>query len=90
MIRNKEDMEVGYQDSCYLGRYCKVYEEPRKILEMIGYNIKEMKDNRENALCSGSCGGLPRVNITLSDKSAKERLLQAKRIGIKKLIAFNH
>ena len=81
-----EGQEIGFQDSCYLGRYCKVYEEPRKILSLIGYRIKEMKDNRENALCSGSCGGLPRVNPTLADKTAKERLLQAKRTGIKKLI----
>jgi len=86
LIKNKDDSEIGFQDSCYLGRHSKIYEEPRKILEMIGYAIKEMKDNRENALCSGSCGGLPRVNPTLANKTAKERLLKAKRIGIKRLV----
>lgn len=86
LIKNKSNSEIGFQDSCYLGRYCKVYEEPRKILSLIGYRIKEMKDNKENSLCCGSCGGLPRVNPSLADKAAKERLLQAKRIGIKKLI----
>jgi heterodisulfide reductase subunit D len=86
LIKNKENTELGFQDSCYLGRYSGIYEEPREILEMIGYKIKEMKDNRENALCSGSCGGLPLSNPLLADKTAKERLLQAKRIGIKKLI----
>jgi len=86
LIKNKENSEIGFQDSCYLGRYSKIYEEPRKILSLIGYKIKEMKDNKENSQCCGSCGGLPRINSTLANKSAKERLLQAKRTGIKKLI----
>jgi len=88
LIKNKVDkaQEIGFQDSCYLGRYSGIYEEPRQILSLIGYRIKEMKDNRENAFCSGSCGGLPVVNPELADKAAKERLLQAKRIGIKKLL----
>lgn len=89
LIKNKEEIEAGFQDSCYLGRYSGIYEEPRKIIELLGFKINEMKDNRENALCSGSCGGLFRVNPELANKSARERLLQAKRIGIKKLIVFS-
>jgi Fe-S oxidoreductase len=86
LIKSKSDEIVTYQDSCYLGRYCNIYNEPRKILELIGYKIKEMNDSKENAFCCGSCGGLDRVNPELADKIAKERILQAKRIGVKKII----
>ena len=79
---------ITYNDNCYLGRYCKVYDEPRKILELIGYKIKEMDNSRENSYCSGSCGGLPRIHSVLADKIAKEKLLQAKRIGVNKMIVI--
>lgn len=86
LIKNKMNEEIGFQDSCYLGRYFQIYQEPREILELIGYKIKEFKDNKENSMCSGNCGGLPRTNPLIADKTAKEKLLQTKRIGIKKLV----
>ena len=79
---------VTYHDPCYLGRYCNVYEEPRKILELIGYEINEMDNSRENSFCCGSCGGLPRISPMLADRIAKERILQAKRIGVRKMIVI--
>ena len=75
-----------YHDSCYLGRHCEIYEEPRKILELIGYDLKEMQDSKENGMCCGSCGGLAISNPELADEVAKQRLLQAKRIGVGKII----
>lgn len=87
-IKRIERSIITYNDNCYLGRYCKVYDEPRKILELIGYKIKEMDNSRENSYCSGSCGGLPRIHPVLADKIAKEKLLQAKRIGVNKMIVI--
>lgn len=86
LIKKKENSEIGFLDSCYLGRYSGIYEEPREILELIGYEIKEIKDNREDSMCVGGCGGLQRISPELADKCAREKLLQAKRIGIKKVI----
>jgi heterodisulfide reductase subunit B len=86
LIKEKVDEIVTYHDSCYLGRYCGIYNAPRRILELIGYEIKEMPDSRENSFCCGSCGGLQRINPELADKIARQRLLQAKRIGVKKII----
>ena len=86
LIKNKKYEEIAYHDSCYLGRYCQIYDEPRKILELLGYKIKEFKNSREKSFCCGSCGGLPIVNKELSDSLAKERILQAKRRNIKKII----
>jgi Fe-S oxidoreductase len=86
MIKIPANEKAGYQDSCYLGRYCGIYQEPRSILKMIGYDVQEMVDSKENAFCCGSCGGLKRINSELAEKIARERVLQAKRAGIKKII----
>lgn len=86
LIKNKAYETITFHDNCYLGRGCWIFSAPRRILELLGYEIKEMEDFRENSLCCGSCGGLSRVNSELSGKMAKERLLQAKRIGVKKMI----
>jgi Fe-S oxidoreductase len=85
-IKNKAMEVVTYHDSCHLGRGCGVYDAPREILELLGYEIKEMPDSREESFCCGSCGGLVVVNPELANKIAKERILQAKRIGVKKMI----
>lgn len=42
-----------YHDSCRLGRYMGVYDEPRKLLSAFGYELKEMAQNRDSALCCG-------------------------------------
>jgi Fe-S oxidoreductase len=86
LIKNKAMEIVTFHDSCYLGRYCNIYTEPRKILELLGYEIKEMTNSHEDSFCCGSCGGLIFSNPDLANKIAKERILQAKRIGIKKII----
>jgi len=90
LTKNKMNEVIGFQDSCYLGRYSNIYEEPREILELIGYGIKEFKDIKESSMCSGSCGGLYRTNSSMAEKAAKEKLLQAKRIGIKKLVVSSY
>lgn len=89
LIKYKASESVTYQDSCYLGRYCNIYEEPREILKLIGYEIKELFDSKSESICCGSCGGLPIVNSELANEIAKEKILQAKRIGVKKIIVFS-
>ncbi len=86
LIKNKAECVLAYHDSCYLGRYCDIYEEPRKILKLIGYEIKEMLNSKEESFCCGSCGGLMTTNPELADELARERILQAKREGIKKIV----
>lgn len=86
LIKNQVMEQVSFQDSCYLGRYFNIYSEPRKIIKMLGYEIIEMLDSRENSICCGSCGQLPFTNPELADRIARERILQAKRMNVKKLI----
>jgi len=46
-----------YHDPCYLGRFNRGYEAPRKIVELLGVNLSEMPRNRENSYCCGAGGG---------------------------------
>lgn len=88
LIKKKAMDFVTFHDNCYLGRHCGIYNEPRKILEIIGYEIKEMDNSRGNSFCCGSCGGLIFSNPDLANKIARERILQAKRIGVKKMVVI--
>lgn len=63
---------VTYHDPCHLGRYGKekndsIYDEPREVMEILGGMIKEMKHNRDEALCCGGGGGV-RANFPSTAK----------------------
>jgi len=72
--------KVTYQDPCTLGRYSRIFNQPRQILEAIdGLELVEMVDNREKALC---CGASPWAYCgQINKKIQKERLSQAEATG---------
>jgi len=64
---------VTFHDPCRLGRRMGMYEEPRRLLELVpGSNLKEMENNRENAVCCGTTAWM--------ECSSCSKIMQIKRL----------
>ncbi|HQQ16529.1 MAG TPA: heterodisulfide reductase-related iron-sulfur binding cluster, partial [Deltaproteobacteria bacterium] len=49
---------ITYHDSCYLGRYNKIYDQPRDILKALNSgSLVEMKSHHAKSFCCGAGGG---------------------------------
>lgn len=68
---------VTYHDPCHLGRYSKIYDEPRQIIQLLGGKLIEMQHNRENSLCCGGGGGVRANFPELAKEIAKNRTSEA-------------
>ena len=66
----KVGRSVTYQDPCRLSRGQGVTEEPRKLLEWCGADMKDMERGREQAQCCGAGSGVMTVYRDLSMKVA--------------------
>jgi Fe-S oxidoreductase len=54
----KIDKKITYHDSCYLGRYNDIYEEPRDLIKKVNNGeMIEMKRSKDRGLCCGAGGG---------------------------------
>jgi Fe-S oxidoreductase len=49
--------KATYHDSCYLGRYNDIYDEPREILKSLRGNTVELPRHKTNSFCCGGGGG---------------------------------
>ncbi len=73
---------VTYHDPCYLGRYNRVFDAPRTILEALGLRVTEMGRCRENSFCCGAGGGriwMTETNIT--ERPSENRIREAVALG---------
>lgn len=78
------DRRVVYHDPCRLGRHLGVYEDPRTVIDALGYTRVEMPHSRNTALCCGTscwtaCG---QVNKQIQ----VERLREASSTGAELLV----
>jgi Fe-S oxidoreductase len=70
--------EITYHDPCHLGRHGGIYEEPRKILAHIGFEVVELPKCREDSLCCGGGGGFRTNYPDVSGEIAKFVLSKVK------------
>ncbi len=53
--RNNSDFDkVTYQDPCRLGRFSEVYQQPRDLINGLGFELIEMEHNRNTSICCGT------------------------------------
>ncbi|MHA1145562.1 MAG: (Fe-S)-binding protein, partial [Candidatus Helarchaeota archaeon] len=88
-FKKKIDMTITWHDPCDLGRHMGIFEEPRTILKSIpGIKLVEMKNNRYQARCCGSGGGMLTSNADISIDVAIQRLEEAEETGAEALVTM--
>jgi Fe-S oxidoreductase len=77
-----ETAETGtYHDSCYLGRYSDIYDEPRQVLASCGVIVKDAKRSRREGFCCGAGGARMWMEESLGTRINHARLQQLKATG---------
>ena len=67
--------KVTYQDPCFLGRYNKIYDEPRQILQSIpGIELVEMERNRGDSFCCGGGSGNFIMDLLAGSQDSPSRI----------------
>jgi Fe-S oxidoreductase len=73
---------ITFHDSCYMGRWNNVYQEPRAVLSAIpAARMTEMSSNHDKSMCCGAGGGRmwmeekigKRINITRTEQALETK-----------------
>ena len=78
--------KLTYHDSCYLGRYNKIYDSPRNsLMNLSGIDYLEMERNKSKGFCCGAGGGRMFLEDEEGGKINIERTKEAIETGAEKI-----
>ena len=85
--QNPEPFKATYHDSCYLGRYMDIINQPRSILTSVGGTITEMDKNGYDSFCCSAGGGRILAEEKLGSKISEVRVKMAQETGAPLLVS---
>lgn len=81
------NLTMTYHDSCYLGRYNQIYQQPREILNAIpGVKLVEMERNRAKSFCCGAGGGRMWMEENSGTRINEKRIEDAVKTDVKVIV----
>jgi Fe-S oxidoreductase len=80
--------KLTYHDPCFLGRWNDVYDEPRRVLNVINATgVEEMRRNRNKSFCCGGGGGRVWMEEKIGKRINQTRVNEALETGADTLAA---
>jgi Fe-S oxidoreductase/nitrate reductase gamma subunit len=79
--------DCTYHDSCYLGRYKGIIDQPRHVLQMAGGQLSEMAKTKKESFCCGGGGGRVLAEEKLGRRINVERVKMAQAVGAPTLVS---
>ena len=77
-----DQRKAVYHDPCYLGRYQKIYDAPRRIIDgMPHIRRTEMENHHARSLCCGAGGGHYFMDLKRGERINNIRVKQARKAG---------
>jgi len=76
-----EPFHFTYHDSCYIGRYMDIIEEPRAVLARAGGRVREMEQSRYDSFCCSAGGGRILAEEKTGTKISEARVKMALETG---------
>lgn len=68
-LKAQPEQTVALHDSCYLGRYHQIYDEPRNIVRAVpGAKVVELPRNKSRSVCCGAGGGRFWMEETIGER----------------------
>ncbi len=81
-LKEHDGATVTYHDPCYLGRYNRIFDEPREIIRSIpGLKLVEMSHHGADSLCCGGGGGRMWQDLEGVGKMSAVRIREAEATG---------
>ncbi|HEU5439755.1 MAG TPA: heterodisulfide reductase-related iron-sulfur binding cluster, partial [Ktedonobacterales bacterium] len=80
--------KLTYHDPCFIGRWNGIYDEPRRVLNVINSNgVTEMRRNRNRSFCCGGGGGRVWMEEKIGKRINNTRVEEAISTGAEELAA---